>query len=275
MVYKSVMDRFIDSWNPASYDAALLAELKAESDNIIAYWRAGHALMQEHLNSNPYESLKPNPHTAIYLELQERLFTPLLAKRRVRLWHYTRLLDEEAAEMRDLLRLSTLPDLRRRLDRLERKALLTLEEADEVFSKSPMHSQGVRAGKLYTTTAPLPPQEHGVVPLLASWGGESAYFWQRNQSLKDKLRQIGKPRIVEIEARLPDWRSAYSIAGIVMRAWARTMGCETEPLNLDFVIGRIKGNARVAKIHSNGDDVFDSVGSTYPSGCEAILRDQS
>ena len=167
---------------------------------------------------------------------------------------------------------STRISLRQRLETLVDKSLLTQKESEIVYSQSPFHSQeSSRSDRLWTTTVPLPPDEHGVEPLLKSWGGESAYFWLSNESVAAKLRNIGTPRIVEIETALRDTLNAYRVAETAIQAWAKDLGLSVELSGCDLAIMGCLDTAQVLGVHTAGDDIFEKVAQMYPDGCDKLL----
>ena len=50
----------MDSWNPETFDSELRQMLERNSELIATYFEEYKCLMDENLNSDPYESLKPN-----------------------------------------------------------------------------------------------------------------------------------------------------------------------------------------------------------------------
>ncbi len=132
--------------------------------------------------------------------------------------------DDEVDMMSKKLMLSSLAYLKLRLDSLVSNGLLSYEESEKVFEQSPFHKQGAsRSDMLWSTTTPLPTTEGGVEPLLGSWGGESAYFWLSDEKVKAKLKKIGLPRVIEIEAELSDGLNAFSVSETVLQAWAKKL----------------------------------------------------
>ncbi len=262
----------MDSWNPKTFDAELCEVLTDYSDLITEYYHEAQRLMDEHRSSVPYESLKPNQYYADYLTLCERTVTPLLSDRRIRVWHYTRLLDDEVSSIQRKLEPSTLASLKQRLEMLTKQGLLTLEEAEIVYSQSPFQTQDeLRSNRVCTVTVPLHPNDHSVELLLESWGGESAYFWLTNKSVAEKLKNIGTPRIVEIETALRDKLNAFSVAETVIQAWAINLGFCVEGLGRDLTIMGCMDTAQVLRVHTAGDGVFEKIGKTYPNGCDKLL----
>lgn len=223
--------------------------------------------MDEHLNSSPYQSLKPNRFSSDYLWLKERRLTPILAGTRIRAWHYARLLDHEVEAMKKRLAPSSLDFLQQRLSALIGMGLLTQEEAATVFKSSPFHSQeSSRTGKLWVVTVPLHFSDGGVSPLLGSWGGESAYFWLSDVSLSAKLKSLGSPRVLEIETALSDSFNAFRASGTVLEAWAKRLGAPVVPTGCDLAIENCLSNAKLVRSHTEGDSTFSAVAKAYPEG---------
>lgn len=262
----------MDSWSPTTFDTELCNVLTDYSDLIVGYHLEDLRLMDAHLNSDPYESLKPNRYGPDYLALREHTVTPLLSDRRIRVWHYTRLLDDEVLSMQRKLVPSSLASLTQRLETLVKRNLLAQEEAEIVYRQSPFQSQEAnRSNRICTITVPQPPDHSGVELLLESWGGESAYFWLSNESVAAKLRNIGTPRIIEIETALRDNLNAFSVAETAIQAWANNLGASVEPSGCDLAITACLNTAQVLRVHTEGDGVFEKIGKTYPNGCDKLL----
>lgn len=262
----------IDAWNPETFGADITSALSDRSNLILDYHMEERKLMDEHLSSSPYQSLKPNPLFSAYNQFHEQILAPILAKSRVRVWHYTRLTDGEVDEMHQRLVPSSLGHLRHRLDNLVAKSLLTPEDAEIVFAESPLHKQRNREGRLWTTIVPLPHNDSGVEPLLENWGGESAYFWLSNKRIAATLKSLGRPRIVELETALSDYLNGYRVAETVLRAWAKQMCAPVLLSGCDLSITNCIGTARVMRIHTKGDSCFETIASTYPEGVRVLLE---
>lgn len=257
----------MDLWNPDTYSAELERRLKAESQLIVDYHSEAYRLMDEHLNSSPYQSLKPNRFSADFLSFQEYELTPILAGSRIRAWHYARLLDHEVEAMRQGVVPSSLEFLKKRLNDLVAMDLLNQEEAGKVFQESPFQSQeGIRSGRLWIATVPLHYCDTGVSPLLGSWGGESAYFWLSDKALATKLRNLGMSRILEIEVALSDGLNAFSASSTVLEAWAKKLGAPVVPAGCDLAITNCLGTAKLVRVHTEGERTFEAIAKTYPEG---------
>ncbi|MFT5520132.1 MAG: hypothetical protein ACI9IA_000720 [Enterobacterales bacterium] len=261
----------MDCWNPETFDDELRSLFANCADLINNYFREDKRLMNEHLTSVPYEGLKSNQYSAAYREVLENIITPMLLERSIRVWHYTRLLDDELLSMKKRLVPSTLDSLQRRLKALNSKQLLTQNEIDIIFQESPFQSQeGIRSNRFWTVTVPISPEDCGVKPLLKSWGGESAYFWLSDEAIANKLKSIGQPRIVEIKTQLRDCLNAYSVASTAAQAWAASMGLTVSIMGTDLAITDCLETASVLKVHTVEDAMFKKVGKTYPDGCDNL-----
>lgn len=257
----------IDLWNPDTFSTELERALTAKSQLVFDYHSEACRLMDEHLNSSPYQSPKPNRFSADFLSFQEYELAPILARSRIRAWHYARLLDHEVAAMHQGLVPSSLGFLKKRLHDLVAMDLLSQEEADNIFQESPFQSQGdIRSGRLWTVTVPLHYCDTGVSPFLESWGGESAYFWLSDDALATKLRNIGISRILEIESALSDGLNAFSASSTVLEAWAKKLGAPVVPFGCDLAITNCRDTAKVVRVHTEGESTFVAIAKTYPEG---------
>ncbi len=262
----------LDSWNPETFGTAIYSVLSEYSELVSNYYEKDRRLMEEHLNSSPYQSLKPNRFYNAYAKLQEEILAPILSNTRVRVWHYTRLADYEVDSMCQQPVLSSLKHLKDRLEKLVTNELLTIEESEMVYSESPFHLQHeIRANRLWTTNIPLPPSDSGVVPLLESWGGESAYFWLKNESISAKLKKIGTARIVELEAALSDNLNAYRVSDTVLKAWARNIGVPLQVSRCDLSITNCIDTTKVVRVHTKGESSFEAVATSYPQDAGSLL----
>jgi len=259
----------IDAWDPKTFGVEITAALTDHSRLVADYHVERRRLMDQH------QSLKPNPYSSAYQELHEQTLAPILARSRIRAWHYTRLTDEEAGAMHKQLVLSSLDALRHRLDNLVAKNLLTQDDAETVFVQSPLHRQrDTRAGRLYASIIPLPRCDGGVVRLLKSWGGESAHFCLPDKRIAAILRSIGAPRIVEIQTALADNLNTYKVSETVLNAWARQLGVPATLSGCDLEITECIDTAKVIRIHTEGDGCFEAVGRAYPEDIGALLNER-
>ncbi len=257
----------IDLWNPNTFSDELQRVLRTESQLIFDYHSEDLRLIDEHLNSSPYQSLKPNQFYSSYLFFHEHVLTPIMAETQIRVWHYARLLDHEVDEMHQRIVPSSLKFLKKRLHDLVAMGLLSHEEADELFHESPFQSEeDIRSGRFWTVPVPLHYSYGGVSPLLGSWGGESAYFRLSNMTLAAKLKNLGLSRILEIETALSDGLNAFSASKTVLEAWAKNLGVSLIPTNCDLAITNCLGSAKLIRVHTKGERTFNVIAKTYPEG---------
>ncbi|WP_282168004.1 hypothetical protein [Shewanella japonica] len=260
-------------WDPKSFNSEIVSALDNNSELISDYFREDIKLMDEHLSSSTYQSLKSNRFNYAFSDFKENVLTPILKHNRIIVWHYTRLTDDEVEMMRKRLMPSTLDYLKLRLELLVSKGLLTYEESQVVFKQSPFHKQERnRSGMLWTTTTPDPITDMGVEPLLQSWGGESAHFWLTDEDLKLKLKEIGLPRVIEIETEITDGLNAFSVSETFLEAWAKKLGINVAPSGTDLSIKSSVNKAKVVKVHTEGQSSFNELAKTYPKNVQALLR---
>lgn len=79
------------------------------------------------------------------------------------------------------------------------------------------------------------------------------------------------PRIVEIETCLRDNLNADKVAETVVGSWARQLGEQVQLSDPDIAITNCLDGARVLRIHTLGDGVFEKVGRTYPDGQHSAI----
>ncbi|WP_431688948.1 hypothetical protein [Hahella sp. NBU794] len=257
----------VDIWNPDTFGLELLSLLRAESQLVSDFYSEKDRLMKEHLNSSTYQSLKPNRFDPAFSSFKENNLTPVLTDTRIRVWHYTRLLDHEVEMMQQRLVPSSLDFLENRLQHLVEKGMFTKEEADRVYQESPFHSQKeLRSGRLWTVTLPLHCRDEGVLPLLENWGGESAYSELSDELLAAKLKRFGAPRVIEIETSLSDRQNAFMASDTVLEAWAKSLGVSVALTGCDLAITNCLCTAKLVRVLTEGERAFEELAKTYPEG---------
>jgi hypothetical protein len=263
----------IDSWNPNTFSVEITKVLKNNSELIVNFYAEDKRILDEYLRGVDRREWRDqtNSFHDAFQELHEQSLTPILSRTRIRCWHYTRLTDNESSEMEKTLVPSSLKHLSQRLSKLVAMNLLSREDANKIFDQSPFHSQlENRAGRICAIPIPVPVNDRGVRPLLESWGGESAYFHLVDDMLASKLKNIGLPRVVEIETELNDGFNSYSVAEIMLKAWARGLGSSVDLGNRALAIKACITSAQVIQIHKDGDGCFQEVAITYPADIESV-----
>lgn len=265
----------IDTWNVETFDPALLAELAASAVLIRNYLETSRRQSRERKVSTRLTAYPENPHAGDYLALKERLMG-VMSSRTIRAWHYTRLTDAEVDDVRrNGVHLSTLETIRARFARQVAAGLMTQEIAERLFADSPFQGDqhAARAGKFWMVSNPIVPTSGAVRLLLASWGGEAAYFWQQSPELKLLLTTIGTPRVIEIAMPLAHSRHGYHASEAVVAAYARTLGGRPDGGSFDLYSQSALGPEAIIAIHSEGEESFARIARGYPS--EYIAEDSN
>lgn len=217
----------IDVWDVATFDPELAAELSRNAEVIQAYWRESRRLFEEREAQTVRGPPELNRFGWSYQSLGERI-TALMEVRTIRAWHFTRLTDREVAGIvADGMPPMTLAVIRGRLDRAVAEGAIGAATADELYAASPYHRQidGNRENRTWLAAQPYPIDDSGVVELLATWGGESIGFNHRSGRLRDMLKGVGRPRVLEMHIPLSATTRAGEAANNVLDAYSFTLGC--------------------------------------------------
>ena len=185
----------------------------------------------------------------------------MMEAKTVRAFHYSRLTDREVELIRGQgVQPTSTEFLRERLDGLIGEGVLAPELADVINCGSPLHSQayGVRLGMFWMTAVPAHPADPGVELLLASWGGESAYWCVTDDSIAEVLRSIGRPRVIEIAVRLSvaAHRPAYQAATCVLSVKASELGFPPDRSGMDLCVTTALPPEQILAVHTEGEESF-------------------
>jgi hypothetical protein len=260
----------IDVWDARTFDEELSVTLAREADVVRNYMTNDQRIFLAHDLGRGTENsiMRPeNPYAYAFLSLQEAT-GKLMASRTVRAWHYTRLTAAEVDQLRrDGIHLSTPATLRARLDFLVAGNILGATLADALYAKSPFHSDQfeARSGKFWMVSHPVAVDDHGVVPLMARWGGEVASFWTKEPELLAPLA-LGKPRAIELAVPLALTRQSYWAGQAAVATFGRSLGCAPSKHCFDLYVTAPLGPDSVLRIHSEGDSSFHAIGVGYPEG---------
>jgi len=256
----------IDVWNVETFDATLRRDLDAHAGLIGDYLQTSRRLMLEREASTRLMEYPENPYAQDYINLKERLMSVMDA-RTIRGWHYTRMTDAEVDRMQqEGVHLATLETIRSRLAAQVAAGAMTQGMADQLFADSPFKGEqhAARSGKFWMVSHPVNPVSSGVRPLLGSWGGEATYFWQQEPDLRQLLRSIGRPRVLEVAVPLAQTRHSYRAAEAVVAAYARSLDCRPEEDGFDLFSEAALGPDAILAIHSEGDESFVGLARGYP-----------
>ena len=258
----------IDVWNIDTFDNELRGDLDAHADLIRNYMITSRRQSREHEASDHRMPYPENPHAGEFLALNEHI-TQLMEARTIRAWHYTRMTDPEI----DTLRLkgiypSSLDNIRSRFDAQVDAGAFSQEVADRLFADSPYQSDhlNARSGMFWMTSRPVDIEDGGVAVFLESWGGEAAHFSQEDEAIQDLLKQIGRPRVLEIAMPLSYSRRSSFAAEAVLATYGRTLGCQPDKQAFDLYSQQPLSPAHILAVHSEGEPNFSVMARGYPAG---------
>ena len=194
----------IDVWDVATFDDELRADLDAHPEMILDFFLTSRRLWLEREATDHTKPYPENPHAGAFQWVTEHIMR-LMEKRTIRAWHYTRMSDAEVDALRaGGIYPSTPENIRARFAAQVAAGAFTAKVADRLYADSPYQSDQLdsRSNKFWMVSHPVDIEDGGVELLLESWGGESAYFWQRDLGLQALLKGIGTPRVLEIAVPL-------------------------------------------------------------------------
>lgn len=262
----SASDALIDVWDIDTFDADLRGDLDCHADLISDYILTSRRQWLEREASDRRMPYPENPYEGEFLAVTEHVMG-LMEQRTIRAWHYTRMTDAEIEALRrDGIHLSTLDAIRARLAAQVGAKSFSQDIADRLFADSPFQSDqlGSRSNKFWMVSHPINVKDSGVELLLESWGGEAAYFWQRDEALQQMLKSVGRPRVLEIAMPLGHSRHGYSAAEAVVATYGRTLGCNPDKKVFDLYTHQALGPEHLLAVHSEGDARYSALGLDYP-----------
>lgn len=271
---------FIDTWDTNTFDSELVQILSKNNTLIKKYYFEEARINNEYLNQET-DILNPQPrgrnqYNADIIDFSEKIISPMMYKRSLRVWHYTRLLDSEIEGFIKKIETCSFEFLETRLEHVVNEEQLTKDEANFILDKSVLQNSeqnNGRVGHFSTITVPVSCKDEGVGELLAFWGGETVYFWLRNENIEKKLHSIGTPYIMEIKIDLTDRLNSFSVTEEIIRSWAIKLGAQITNGSSDLFIYDSVVNAEVIKIHSRNDNSFFEIGLKYPQSINCFRND--
>jgi hypothetical protein len=232
--------RVLDTSAPTTFDDELLDALRNHHSLIQGYLLREREIFETY--DNYYGRGRPlcRPHNQFWSPFQalRDSLIPLMETRAIRGFHYTRMTDEELEIMRaNGISLSTPSFLEMRLNALVSADLLTFDEVKIILDQSPFKTQlDIRQNMFWMVSSRVNMDDQGVKPLLATWGGEVASMFLKDNDLFAKLQSIGRPRMVEVCAPISATDKAYSAACSVVAAYALQHGWPSEDGVFDFYV---------------------------------------
>jgi hypothetical protein len=264
----------IDVWNVDTFDDELRGDLEAHADIIRDYMLTSRRQWLEREASDHTKPHPENPYAGEFIGVKDHILQ-LMKARTIRAWHYARMTDTEIDALRQGgIYPSNLDNIRSRLAAQVAAGTFSHEVADRLFSDSPYQSdqRGSRSNKFWMVSHPVDIEDGGVKLLLESWGGEAVYFWQRDEALQDLLKQIGRPRVLEIAMPLIHSRHSYSAAEAVVATYGRMLGCRPDKHAFDLYTRQPLGPEHILRVHSEGEPNFDAMARGYPADFVDVNR---
>ena len=127
-----------------------------------------------------------------------------------------------------------------------------------------MHDQpNERANHVFSTTHPLSINDDGVRPLPETWGGEMITIYVRDKNVKDKLKAIGVPCVIELALPIPR-TYICEIAESLIKAYAQCNSWCNSNRGFDIGIAENHDKIKVLRIHTSFDEEYLNIGKTYP-----------
>lgn len=258
----------IDVWDVDTFDRELRGDLDAQAELIRNYMITSRRQSREYEASDHKMPCPENPYEGEFLSVKEHIMR-LMEARTIRAWHYTRMTDTEVDALRQTgIYPSSLDTIRSRFAAQVVAGAFSQEVADRLFADSPYQTDqfDARSGKFWMTSHPVDIEDGGLAVFLESWGGEAAYFWQQDAALQDMLKQIGRPRVLEIAMPLLHSRHTYSGAEAVVASYGKSLGYQPDKHAFDLYSQKPLGPAHILTIHSEGEPDFGAIARGYPVG---------
>ncbi|WP_340650066.1 hypothetical protein [Pseudoxanthomonas winnipegensis] len=195
-----------------------------------ARWPEGLQQVIERLRPvfRAWEQDRPEKSAAAFDEAMQQLgdaLSPFV----IRGFHFTRLTDSEAEEIRTTGLKALSPDLiERRLAAQVEQGALSADQAARLLKANQVRDAN-RVGKAWFCFYP-PCDAHvsGVRPLLEHWGGEALYKLNAGDpDLGPALRSIGRPALVQAHVPAAYLSNSARLAEEIYRAGLATFGIET------------------------------------------------
>ena len=133
----------IDLWDHRTYDAEITGWLSDRKELITGYYHDERKKDAEIAERDRWEPLQPNPYSADFMAAREELGA-LMAKKTLRVFHYTRMSDSEIGALSaDGIVPTSLEFLKARIVRQVEQGFLTREQGETIFANSPSTRQAM------------------------------------------------------------------------------------------------------------------------------------
>ncbi len=264
-MFGAVINQLIDTWDARTYPKSVREQLSGVKSLIDAYYQREVELDNPQDSDSLEAILRENKFADGFHRFIENNLMSCLDSEVIRGWHYCRLTEHEAQAMENgVLVSSSKASLRQRLENLSKEFQLSDKNIEAICEASPLSNEQqrkVRSHRFFMVSKPLPLDDSGVRPLIKFWGGEVAYFWLKDERLKQKLAAVGAPRIVECNVPVRGNKLAYRAATNIVETFCKV---SQVPSAFDFHVSPKEGSLKILKVHSEGDPVFDELNLERP-----------
>lgn len=262
----------IDLWDTGTYHSDIQDHLDSYKEVITGYLDLEQKKDAMVAILATWEPIRPNPFTGDYMSAVESL-GPIMAAKTVRAFHYSRMTDDEVEALRaEGIVPTAVSSLEQRVNRQVISGTLTREQGDLIIERGSLQAAafGIRKG-FWSSSSPIHPDDAAVNLLVDHWGGESArwlFTGTEDEQMIEVLKGIGRGRVIEVAISLKDANgglAGFSAARTSVREYARSLGHQVYPEALDLAIEHPLPASRILKVHTEGEDGYQTMGIGYPS----------
>lgn len=261
------MTHIISTGDPGTFDPALRAFFEESTDLINAYHERDAELEVDRRAGGMKYLTERNPFGDAYMLFRERL-TELFKARTVRCWHYTRLTDDEIADIRiHGVVPGSIASMEARVARQVEAGRLSAADQAAISAGSPLRNAEqaqARQGMFWVTDRALHPSDSGVELLLGHWGGEVVYFWQQDETLINRLQRLGTPVVLELAVPVALTKRASSFADSALSSVVEALGHRPHIRGIDAYLTMPLGPQGIIAVHTPADSTFHSLGMGRP-----------
>lgn len=233
----------------STYPASAV-ELLIKNEQMLVNWAAREIELDQRLEPDSLESILRENHWSDQKRLLlEGPLSQSVKNHDLEVLHYTRLLNSEREDiLKDGLQPTSMSFLEARLTHAVREGFLNEDDKQLLLSRSPVAAQKQRIGEVCFVTSPLAHRNSGIAPLLEHWGGEMTYFWLKDGELKQRLRSIGRPSVVNARIRIDSDLLAFKISSAVVNRFLDSRSEYREPFSPEVHYRRPVPGERVLQV---------------------------
>lgn len=258
------MTHIISTGDPGTFDPALREFFKESTDLIISYHERDAELEADRRAGGMKYLTERNPSGDAYMRFREQL-TELFEARTVRCWHYTRLTDDEIADIRAHgVAPGSIASMEARVARQVEAGRLSAAEQAAIIAGSPLRNTEqaqIRVGQFWVTDRAQHPSDDGVELLLGHWGGEVVYFWLQDDALIERLQGLGTPVVLELAVPVALTKHALSFAESALSSILVALGYRPQVRGIDAYLTKPLGPEGIVAVHMPNDTAFHSLGA--------------